>query len=108
MKYEVVIPVHVRTELESASEWHRVRSQSDEVANRWLRGFQDAMASLERNPERCPIDHESEPFPFELRELLYGSGRRKTHRALFRISGEQVEVVAIRHVAQRDLRPDDM
>jgi plasmid stabilization system protein ParE len=108
MKYEVVVPVHVRAELESASEWYRLRSLSDDVANRWLRGFQDAIASLERNPDRCSVAQESEHFAFELRELLYGSGRRKTHRALFRISGGEVEVVAIRHTAQRQLRPDDL
>jgi hypothetical protein len=71
-------------------------------------GFEDAIASLERSPDRCPIARENERFPYELRELLYGSGRRKTHRALIRIVGNRVEVMAIRHLAQREFRPDDL
>jgi len=94
-------------ELESAAEWYRQRSFSVEIANRWLHGFQVAILSLAANPERCAIARESEHFAYELREL-YGSGRRKTHRALFRVVGDRVEVLTIRHVAQRDLTPDDL
>lgn len=108
MKYDVVVPRHVRDELEAASEWYRLRSLSEDVANRWLHGFQEAIASLARDPDRCSIARESLQFAFEIRELLYGSGRRKTHRALFRIVANRVEVMAIRHVAQRDLTPDDL
>ena len=108
MKYDVVVPLHVRNELEAATDWYRSRSLSEEVANRWLLGFQEAIASLASAPDRCSLAHESRLFSFEIRELMYGSGRRKTHRALFRIKSHEVEIIAIRHVAQRDLTPDDL
>jgi len=42
------------------------------------------------------------------RELHYGSGRRTTHRVLFRVLEHNVvEVMAIRHFAQQDVTPDD-
>lgn len=108
MNYEVIVPEEVWAELESATEWYRRRSLSVEVANQWLHGFQDAIGSLATNPDRCAIAHESVHLPYELRELLYGSGRRKTHRAIFRIVGDRVVIMAIRHVAQRDFTPDDL
>jgi hypothetical protein len=40
--------------------------------------------------------------------MLYGSGRKKTHRALFRVQDERVEVMLIRHAAQRDVDPADI
>jgi hypothetical protein len=64
--------------------------------------------SLEENPQRYGFAHESDLFPFEIREVLYGSGRKRTHRALFRISGNRVEVLVIRHVSQRDVEPEDL
>jgi hypothetical protein len=51
---------------------------------------------------------ESGDFDFELRQINYGSGKRPTHRALFRIVGNTVEVLSIRHLAQRALRPGDL
>lgn len=43
----------------------------------------------------------------DLRELHYGSGKQKTHRALFRVFGDRIEVLAIRHHAQRNVSPND-
>ena len=108
MKHKVFVSDDIEAELDSACQWYRQQAQSADVANQWLSGIQDAIESLSSNPHRCSIAHEDGHFPYELRELLYGSGRRKTHRVLFRIVGDRVEVMAIRHVAQRDLSPDDL
>jgi hypothetical protein len=35
-------------------------------------------------------------------------GRRPTHRAVFAIRGEGMVVLAVRHLAQQDLSPDDV
>lgn len=66
------------------------------------------MESLRDFPEACSLAHENDDFPYELRRLLYGSGRRITHRALFRIVDNTVEILAIRHVAQRDVTTEDV
>jgi hypothetical protein len=54
------------------------------------------------------VAHESDRFSFELREMYYGSGRKKTHRELFHITDNEVVVVGIRHFAQDDFAPDHL
>ncbi|MCA9077053.1 MAG: type II toxin-antitoxin system RelE/ParE family toxin [Planctomycetaceae bacterium] len=105
---------HVRTsefakrEIREAAAWYRAKSGSIEVADRWLDGITSAIASLSQNPDRIPVYVRSDEFDMEIRELLYGSGRRKTHRIFFTIVGDQVEVISVKHHAQRDLTPDDI
>jgi hypothetical protein len=43
----------------------------------------------------------------EIRELHYGLGHRSTHRAVFAMRNDEVIVYTVRHLAQRDLTPDD-
>ena len=83
-------------------------SQSIEIAGRWYDGFIDTLQSLEQNPRLGSVAPENGLFEFELRELLYGSGHRLTHRALYRIVGDTVEVLTIRHHAQRPLERRDL
>ncbi|MBW3539204.1 MAG: type II toxin-antitoxin system RelE/ParE family toxin [Planctomycetes bacterium] len=91
---------------EAALWWaeHRDRDQ----AARWLDGFEREIESLADEPEKCGVAREDDDFPFTLRQLLYGLRRQKTHRAVFEIRGDEVIVHGIRHLAQRDLTPDDL
>jgi plasmid stabilization system protein ParE len=93
---------------ESALWWAENRSLDQ--ALRWLDGFQAALQSLAKDPDRHGLARENQlyDFPFPVRQLLYGLSRRPTHRALFEIRGDIVYVHAIRHLAQRDLTPDDL
>jgi plasmid stabilization system protein ParE len=108
MSYRLEISSDARQQLVDIANWYRERSGSVEVAASWHDGFLVALQSLCDNPESCPLAQESDAFSFELRELHYGSGRAPTHRALFRIQGDMVEVLAIRHFAQRAITPDDL
>jgi plasmid stabilization system protein ParE len=76
-------------------------------ALRWLREINAHIFSLAENPERCPLAHESARFAYEIRELHLGIGSQPTHRALFRIIGNGVEVLMVRHVAQDEIQPID-
>src|ERR1700689_1830597 len=69
---------------------------------RWFLALEDAIASLSAFPERCPLAPENSNFPFEVRQLLYG---RKPHvyRILFRIEGETIYILHIRHGRRRPL-----
>lgn len=107
MKCVVTVLPRARRQLyESARWWAQHRSR--EQAARWLDGLEQALASLEDNPERCGLAGENDAFSFTLRQLLYGLGRKKTHRAVFEVRDNEVIVYAIRHVAQKDLTPDDI
>ena len=54
------------------------------------------------------LAHETNDIDFEIREHLYGVGRKKTHHILYRIVENTVEVLAVRHVAQQDFDTDDL
>lgn len=92
----------------SAARWYAQESQSLDVAVAWYDGFLDALGALEENPWRGGVAPENDLFEFELRELHYGSGKRRTHRALYRVVGNVVEVLSIRHHAQRPLELGDL
>ena len=107
MTNRVVLTSRAERELEGAADWwaaHRSPSQ----AARWYAEFSEALASLSRNPERCPLAPENGRFPYELRELYYGLGSRPTHRAMFTIRRDMVLVLTIRHAAQADLTEGDL
>lgn len=108
MSLQIEIPAEVKRQLRGIARWYRDESGSSDVAQAWFDGMCAALESLRHNPERCGLAHEDVDFPFELRELLYGSGRKKTHRALFRVDGATIVVLAIRHVAQRDVTRDEI
>ncbi len=106
MKYVVTVLPTAKRQLYAAASWW-AEHRSSEQASRWLDGLEQSLASLEDHPERCGLARENDAFSFTVRQLLYGLGRKKTHRAVFEVRGSEVIVYAIRHVAQQDLTPDD-
>lgn len=107
MKYDLSIPDRVLDQLADIAAWYERKSGSTEIAIDWYNGFLKELERLKENPESFPLVHEADPEFEDVRNLLYGSGKRKTHRALFRIAGESVEVMSIRHLSQQDMTPDD-
>jgi len=58
--------------------------------------------------EQYSVARETEFLPVELRQMLYGSSKRSSHRILFVIRERQVVVYEIRHVSMRDVNTDDL
>jgi plasmid stabilization system protein ParE len=108
MKYVLKITDEAADLLFWAAKWYAETSQSLEVASAWYDGFLNELESLAQNPLRGSLAPENHLFDFDLREVYYGSGRRVTHRALYRIVGDTVEVLSIRHHAQRPLQKGDL
>jgi plasmid stabilization system protein ParE len=77
-------------------------------AIQWLERFEAAIQSLCQNPLRYAQALESPLFPFELRQLLFGVGKRKTHRALFEVRENNVIVHCVLHLHQQDVKPKDL
>ena len=92
--------------LEQALWWSENRSAKQAID--WLEGFEQALTLLAQNPDRYAVARESGAFDFAVRELHYGLGNKATHRAVFEIRGDEVLVYSVRHLAQRDLTPDDI
>ena len=107
MTYRVtILPRAKRQMLEQALWWSEKRSA--EQAFNWLEGFEQALASLGHDPERCSVARERNAFDFILRELHYGLRNKATHRAVFEVRGDEVIVYSVRHLAQRELTPVDI
>ncbi len=107
MTYEVFVTDKASRQLEAAARWW-AQNRSVEQAQRWYDGFVAAIRSLARNPQRFPLAPESDAFPIEIRQLAYGLGRKKTHRAVFAVRPDRVVVYAVRHLAQDEITPDDL
>jgi plasmid stabilization system protein ParE len=102
MTYRVIILPRARSQLLEQALWWSLNRSADQ-AYYWLEGFEQALASLANNPERCSVARESDAFNVQIRELHYGFRGKATHRALFQIRESDVIVYTIRHLAQRDL-----
>jgi plasmid stabilization system protein ParE len=108
MNYRLRVTDEAADRLLAIAKWYAETSQSLETAAAWYNGFISELETLENNPFRGSLSAENEMFDFELREIYYGSGKRITHRALYRVVENTVEVLAIRHHAERPLRRDDL
>lgn len=104
MKYRVELAATAKADIRESARW-LIDQASQAVAARWLAGLYKAMATLEKQPRRCPIAAESDKFPEEIRELLYGRRRSGKHRILFKIEGNTVYVLYVRHTARDELEP---
>lgn len=106
MTYKVAVTDRAFDELDSACQWW-AEHRSAEQALRWYNRFIKAIRGLANNPERHPLAPENHAFPYELRQFVYGVGRRPTHRAVFTVRPDLVLVLRIRHLAQQEISPDD-
>lgn len=96
MTYEVLITPRAEWQLNAIADW--IAKNAPKAADRWFNRFVDALLTLAEHPRRCSIAPESESFPYEVRQLLFG--RRRNYRALFTIHADSVVILSIRHAAQ--------
>lgn len=109
MNYQVFITSRARQQLtESALWWAEHRDL--EQAVRWLDGFETAIARLQSKPERHSLARENDFYdlPYPVRQLVYGVGKKPTHRAVFEIRNDIVYVIAVRHLAQDDIPSEEL
>lgn len=109
MKYKVFITSKAKTQLVDCARWWSEHRDADQ-ASRWLEGFEEAVVSLSDNPERHALARENDFYelPFSARQLLYGLGKKPTHRAVYEVRGDTVFVIAVRHLAQDDLASQEL
>lgn len=105
MKYRLVVTPRAMQDRNDAYRWY-CDHYSPEFADRWYLELSDAVESLQQQPGRCPRSMENCALPFEVRELLFGR-RHNKFRILFRIDGDSVVVLFIRHSARRELTEEE-
>jgi plasmid stabilization system protein ParE len=79
---------------------------SETAARRWRDGLESAIRKLTTSAWRCPEAPEAEWLGSDIRQLLHGR-RKSVFRILFRIHGDTVEILRVRHARQDLLGPDD-
>ncbi len=77
------------------------------TASRWLDRFEEALQTLSHNPRRCRLAPENDLVPVEVRQLLFGRGRN-VYRALFTISGDDVQVLHVRRAVRDTATPEEL
>ena len=103
MAYRVRILPRAEKDLDAI--YLRIRAPVSEPAELWFEGLIQAIHSLSKNPERCPITSENSQF----RHLLCGRGPN-VYRILFRIAEKprRVIIAHIRHGAQKPFIRSDV
>ena len=103
MTYTLRVTARAVADADEAHAW-MAKHFSSAQADRWYQGLFRHMETLTRQPQRCPRAAESDKFPEELRELLYGK-RKNKYRIIFTIRGDAVFVLFIHHAARKELEP---
>ncbi len=106
MKREVVLTATAQQQMNAAADWYA--EENPAIAANWFNGLIARLNSLSDSPDQYAVSRESEYLPVELRQMLYGSGKRITHRILFVIREKKIVVYQIRHVAMRDITAEDL
>jgi plasmid stabilization system protein ParE len=105
MAHQVRISAKALADVEEALAW--LAERSPQAAVRWHAGLMEKVESLANNPEGCPLAVEAKMLGVELRELLFGK-RRGVYRILFKVEGDVVNVVHVRHRARDWLKPEEL
>ncbi|HET6882252.1 MAG TPA: type II toxin-antitoxin system RelE/ParE family toxin [Pirellulales bacterium] len=73
-----------------------------ETAERWAARFEESLASLNHNPQRCALARERRKTSVELREFHFGK-RPNVYRVVFSIEELSVHVLRILRAQRRPL-----
>jgi plasmid stabilization system protein ParE len=101
MVFRVETSAQAERDADEIPEW-LLSQHAGETGIRWFLGLEDAVNSLARFPERCPLAPETIRFSFEVRQFLYGR-KPNVYRILFTIEGDTVNVLHIRHGRRKPL-----
>jgi plasmid stabilization system protein ParE len=102
MTYQIIVMPRAEREAQTNRDWWAA-NRSLEQATRWYEEFSKSVLSLEQNPDRCALAAETEHFPYKVRQLNFGIGRKSTHRLVFTIRAKDVVILRVRHLAQQDV-----
>ena len=102
---KVVLTAAAKDDLDRNVGWW-AENRSREQAARWKDLAVRTVRALGRWPRSFPLARENDRCADELRECYFGLNRSKTHRLVFRVLSNRVEVFAVRGITQDDL-PDD-
>jgi len=104
-EYEVVLHSQARADLDDA--FQNAARHAPDTACRWVDRFQQALNTLSRNPQRCPLAPESRFVDEDSHEFHFGR-RPNVFRVFFWIDEPYVRILRIRRASRRDLTRRDL
>ncbi len=107
MAFSVRITTRAFNDIRQNIEWWS-QHRSAEQAGQWCDLVFKQIDGLSVMPESYSLASENHKTPYELREMHVGLSGKTTHRVLFRIQSETIEVLAVRHVSSDSVRSDDL
>ena len=107
MTFRVTVTKEAWTQAIGYAEWW-AEHRSHEQAYSWLAGLELAIESLSGTAQQHAKAIESSELGYELHQLNYGVSNKPTHRILYRIKGNEVTVITVRHLAQDKLDPNQL
>lgn len=102
-RYRIELAASARADMLETARWIG-NEASVAAADAWLARLYKAIATLERQPLRCPLAEENDRFPEEIRVLLHGK-RHAKYRIVFTVREDAVVVLYVRHSARDELQP---
>ena len=96
MAYQIEISPTAIQDVDRIFEWIKERSQSLDVAGKWLDDCYKVILTLEEFPDRCPLAPESEQIGIDIRQLLYG--KKRSFRILFTIEFQGLPNESLVHI----------
>ena len=100
MQFQVIITPSAKADIFEINTWFL--GNYPDLAEKWLWGISEAVTSLSKFPERCPVSAESEAFDVVVRQLIHGK-KPHTYRILFSIQDEKVYILRVRSTKQQSL-----
>lgn len=103
MAYLVRITHRARRDL--AILFRNIRAENSEAALTWYKRLLEAVLTLEKLPNRCPVTTENP----QLRHMLYGH-KPHVYRIIYRVleDKKRVNILHIRHGARQDFTKSDL
>ena len=106
MTYNVQFSAEAESNIREIIEWITNRSSSG--ASRWLDALTESTTRLKCSPTSFGLAPESESFRDEIRQVLFGTPRGNTYRALFVLRSNTVHIVSVRASGRALLRPGEV
>jgi plasmid stabilization system protein ParE len=100
MQFQVIITPSAKADIFEVNTW--LLENYPNLSNNWIWGISQAVTSLSKFPERCPISPESEAFDVIVRQLLYGN-KPNVYRILYSIQDEKVYILRVRSTNQKSI-----
>ncbi len=95
----IFITQSAEQDIKQAVAWWSENRSPAQAAN-WYKHVFLAIDTLREMPQRCPAARETIDYKLNLRQLLFGMGRKATHRIIFDISENDVRIWRILHLSR--------